>query len=207
MKAIHLKCNDFLNPVQVEENPLFSWNIPCNRNGAGQTAYRIQVYQGKETDNIWDTGRTEGNRCLYIPYEGQALMADSQYFWRVKYWNEKGGEEEWSEPAYFETGLMGKGWKAEWIGYDRNDGETYDPAIPFYCADDFDKGINQYYLPPAPYMRKEFIIKKELKTAKLYVSALGLVEIEINGKKAGEEVFIPGLSDYDRTVYSMWKTV
>lgn len=108
MKAIHLKCNDFLNPVQVEENPLFSWNIPCNRNGAGQTAYRIQVYQGKETDNIWDTGRTEGNRCLYIPYEGQALMADSQYFWRVKYWNEKGGEEEWSEPAYFETGLMGK---------------------------------------------------------------------------------------------------
>lgn len=202
MKAIHLKCNDFYNPIQVEENPLFSWNVPCDRNGACQTAYRIQVYRGRETDTVWDTGRTEGDRCLYIPYEGRALMTDSQYFWRVKYWNEKGEEAEWSDPAYFETGLMGNGWKAEWIGYDRNDGEAYDPDIPFYCADDFDKGINQYYLPPVPYMRKEFIVKKELKTAKLYVSALGLVEIELNGKKTGEEIFIPGLSDYDRTVYS-----
>lgn len=200
MKAIHLMCNNFSNPIQVEENPVFSWNIPCDRNGAGQTAYRIQVYCGKE--KCWDTGRTEGGSCLFIPYDGRTLIPDSQYSWRVKYWNERGEEAEWSEPAFFETGLMENGWKAEWIGYDRIEGEAYNPAITFYCADDFDKGINQYYLPPAPYMRKEFIVKEGLRSAKLYISALGLTEIEINGNKAGDEVFIPGLSDYDRTVYS-----
>ena len=33
------------------------------------------------------------------------------------------------------------------------------------------------------------------------MSALGLVELRLNGKKVGDDLFVPGWSDYDDRVY------
>ncbi|MBW1644525.1 MAG: family 78 glycoside hydrolase catalytic domain, partial [Deltaproteobacteria bacterium] len=56
-------------------------------------------------------------------------------------------------------------------------------------------------LPPCPYFRKTFTVYENLRKATLYVSALGLFEISINGKRAGRDHFMPGWTNYSKRVY------
>ncbi|MHC4750239.1 MAG: family 78 glycoside hydrolase catalytic domain, partial [Planctomycetota bacterium] len=60
---------------------------------------------------------------------------------------------------------------------------------------------NELVLPPPPYLRKTFFINKPVKNAVAYVSALGLYELSINGKRVGEDYFTPGWTDYTKRVY------
>ncbi|HEY3413021.1 MAG TPA: glycoside hydrolase family 78 protein [Armatimonadota bacterium] len=56
-------------------------------------------------------------------------------------------------------------------------------------------------LPPAPYLRKAFSVEKPVKSAVLYVTALGVVEPSINGRKVSDELLAPGWTDYKKRVY------
>jgi alpha-L-rhamnosidase len=53
---------------------------------------------------------------------------------------------------------------------------------------------------PAPYFRKSFHLACPVKSALLTITALGLYECEINGRKVGDEIFAPGWTDYTRRV-------
>ena len=55
---------------------------------------------------------------------------------------------------------------------------------------------NSIPIPPSPLLRKEFEIIKNVKKAFLYVSALGLYETRINGKKVGNHILAPEWTDY-----------
>lgn len=206
MKAENLKCDLSIKPIQVDSaNPEFSWTMPCGHNGAAQTAYRIIVdkdirFSGV-LETVWDTGKINSSENAHVFYAGLPLEPFTGYVWKVKLWDENSDESEWSERAAFETGLM-RQWEAKWIGYDKNVGEPYNPKTPFYCADDFEAGENAYYLPPVPYMRKEFALDGDIRKATIFVSALGLAEVWVNGSKVGNDYFVPGLSDYSKTVYS-----
>lgn len=206
MRAERLKCNSCEHPIQADSKaPIFSWVIPCREQGAMQSAYQIQVFQdfvNKESVPVWDSGKTIGETCHHVKYEGEELKAGSSYRWKVKYWNQNGVESNWSEESYFETGLMKQDWGAKWIGYDKVTGNSYNPDLPFYCADDFEQGQNTYYLPPVPFLRKEFIVENKPVKAKLYVAAFGLAEVWLNGERVGNDYFNCGLSDYEKTVYS-----
>jgi len=198
MRLINLKCNGEQSPNQVEREKLyFSWNLESESCGACQTAYEIRLKEEEEC--IWDSGKTESGECLYIPYTGPSLKNSTRYRWQVKAWDEEGKETDYAE-ASFETGI--EKWEAKWIGYDKPDeGKAYNPKKPFYCADDYAEGKNELFLPPAPYLRKEFEIPEKVKRAKLYVSAFGLIDVEINGKKVTENRLVPGISNYEETVY------
>ncbi|MFB9836810.1 family 78 glycoside hydrolase catalytic domain [Actinoallomurus acaciae] len=54
--------------------------------------------------------------------------------------------------------------------------------------------------PPVPYLRHGFQVTKPVSAARLYVSALGLYEAHINGKRVGDDYFTPGWTDYDKRV-------
>ena len=56
-------------------------------------------------------------------------------------------------------------------------------------------------LPPPPYLRKSFFVYKPVKRAVVYASALGLYELQINGKRVGQDYFTPGWTDYTKRVY------
>jgi len=205
VKIAQLRCNSYVNPNQIDDKqPTFSWRLESNSPGIRQSAYELQVELetfDKKREIVWNSGKLLTDKSLHVLYDGTDLTPNSTYFWHVKVWINTGSMI-LSKEAYFETGLMGEGWNAKWIGYDKVAGEPYDKTIPFYCADDFDCGENQYYLPPVPYLRKDFIVQKKINKAKLYVSAFGLAEIQINGKKAGMDYFVPGLSAYHNTVYA-----
>ncbi|MCB0608658.1 MAG: family 78 glycoside hydrolase catalytic domain, partial [Lewinella sp.] len=99
------------------------------------------------------------------------------YYWQVRVWDNLGNTSAWSAPAYWQTGLMGPaGWKATWIG-------------PGYQEDT----INQ----ASPYFRKAFSVRKKISRATAYVTAHGMYEARINGKKVGDACLTPGWTSYN----------
>jgi alpha-L-rhamnosidase len=51
-----------------------------------------------------------------------------------------------------------------------------------------------------PYFRKSFVLRGTVKLAQLHVTALGLYECELNGRRIGNDVFAPGWTDYNKRV-------
>ncbi len=56
-------------------------------------------------------------------------------------------------------------------------------------------------LPPSPYLRKEFSVDNPIKRATVYVTALGLYELHVNGERVGGDYFTPGWTDYNKRLY------
>ncbi|MFZ1290758.1 MAG: family 78 glycoside hydrolase catalytic domain, partial [Melioribacteraceae bacterium] len=50
-------------------------------------------------------------------------------------------------------------------------------------------------------LRHEFNIDKKIKNATAFISGLGLFELSINGKKIGDDVLVPGLTEYNKTSF------
>ena len=129
---VGLHVDSRLNPLGIDTaKPLLSWRSDDAAKNWTQSAYRIEVAssasslaQGKS--DVWDSGRVTSNESLGIPYQGAAMLATTRYFWRVRTWDALGKEEISKEPAWWETGLLGKDlWKAKWVFYkDRIEGET-----------------------------------------------------------------------------------
>jgi alpha-L-rhamnosidase len=55
-------------------------------------------------------------------------------------------------------------------------------------------------LIPPSYLRKDFTANRT-RRATLYVTALGLYEVHLNGSRVGEDYFTPGWTDYSRRLY------
>jgi alpha-L-rhamnosidase len=60
---------------------------------------------------------------------------------------------------------------------------------------------DELVLPPPPYLRKSFKLGGDIERAVVYVTALGLYEMHINGKRVGDDYFTPGWTDYPTRVY------
>ncbi len=50
-------------------------------------------------------------------------------------------------------------------------------------------------------LRKEFGVEKKVRQAVVYYSGLGLSELYLNGRKVGDEVLSPGLTEYPKRVF------
>jgi len=54
---------------------------------------------------------------------------------------------------------------------------------------------------PARWLRKEFAVDKGIARASVYLSGLGLSELFLNGRKVGDHVLSPGLTEYPKRVF------
>ncbi|NWF84201.1 MAG: family 78 glycoside hydrolase catalytic domain [Bryobacteraceae bacterium] len=64
-----------------------------------------------------------------------------------------------------------------------------------------ERGYGEERVLPARYLRKEFDVVKPVKRAMAYVAGLGLYEMYVNGRRVGDAVLQPNLSEYDKRVY------
>ena len=196
-----------MNPLSVDDEEIFfSWENALLENGSKQLAFRIIVSSSEEDINYnhgnhWDSGKINDSNSCQVVYCGEDINNNEVYFWKVMYWDTNNNPSLWSEAAKFSRGIFRNGWKAKWIGHDHKTEQIFNPQKPYYCGDDFEDGENELYLPPVSFLRRTFSILKSAKRAIIYVSALGLVEVEINGKKINKEYFTPGYSDFNKTVY------
>ena len=179
MEVTNLTCESLKEPLGIDvSRPHFCWQIQSGRRNVLQAAYRIQVSASEAFDPIlWDSQRVGSDQSLYVEYGGAPLRSRTRYFYRVKVWDGFGVESDWSGTGWWETGILSAvEWKARWLTH------------PFReKSKDF---------KPAYYFRKVFTLSKEVARARLYASALGLYEIHLNGKRLGDELFTPGLTEY-----------
>jgi alpha-L-rhamnosidase len=174
-----LTCEHSKNPVGIDAlHPRFSWKIAGTGNNIMQTAYSIRVStDSKLSKPTWQTGKKLTSESILQAYEGPQLKPETRYYWQVKVWDNHGKESKWSEPAFFETGLMDPSrWVAEWI-------EMEDDTLRY---------------APSPHFRKEFNIGKTVASARVYVTSHGYYELHINGQKAGDQVLTPGWTSYNK---------
>ena len=104
---VDLICEYEDNPVGIDRlNPQFSWKIPSYRNGIMQTAYQILVSSSiTNLDNnqgdVWSSGKVASDQSTFVDFAGHDLKSKKIYYWKVKYWDNDGGENPYREPARF----------------------------------------------------------------------------------------------------------
>ncbi|HKI88579.1 MAG TPA: alpha-L-rhamnosidase N-terminal domain-containing protein, partial [Draconibacterium sp.] len=155
-----------------------------------QTFYHIIVAStpGKLKENegdIWDSGKVKSNKSVNVIFSGRNLQPRETCYWKAKVWAGE-SESEWSELAYWSVGLLYQNnWQGNWIGFDH--------AFPWDDEGTFPRLSARYY-------RKEFEVKKEVKSAKAYIVGLGLYELYFNGKKMGDQVLAPTPTDFSKNI-------
>ncbi|MEI8115300.1 MAG: family 78 glycoside hydrolase catalytic domain, partial [Bacteroidia bacterium] len=173
IQIAHLKTDYQTTPLGFDNpNPEFSWILQSDERGTLQTAFEIIVSDDQkklDAGNCWQSGKIEGNNTFGIRYAGKPLKSVTRYFWKVRVWNQKGEVSEWSQPSWFETSMMKPtDWKAQWISDQR--------PLPI-------KDEDFYKETPNPLLRKEIKLKKEIKSARLYIAGLGYSIASINGQR------------------------
>ncbi|MDR2038547.1 MAG: family 78 glycoside hydrolase catalytic domain [Bacteroidales bacterium] len=89
-------------------NPYLGWVVNSEQANTLQTAYHILVATSpkllaKDEGDMWDSGRTESNNSVSVPYAGKALQPSTVYYWKVKVWDNHGVESPFSQVKSFIT--------------------------------------------------------------------------------------------------------
>jgi alpha-L-rhamnosidase len=93
-------------------------------------------------------------------------------------WDNTGKATEWSPLASWQMGLLNVAdWTAKWIS-------------PGFKED----SVNR----PSPLFRKGFSLNKKIYSATAYITAHGLYEAQINGKRVGDAYLTPGWTSYNK---------
>jgi len=179
-----LLCENLSNPIGLDvPSPRLSWKIAGEKRNIMQTAYEIRVSENaasliKGDDLVWRTRQVNSDSSVHITYGGTALHPGTKYFWQVRIWDNSGKASAWSKPAFWQTALINENdWKAKWI--QANDtGDSVTRSIPIF--------------------RKEFKSAKKIQSATAYITAHGMYEACLNGKRIGDGYLAPGWTSYNK---------
>lgn len=179
----NLLVEDSKDPICVDETtPRLSWQLDEMKGlPVTQQAYEIQVDSvndvGGHRGRIWASGKVMSDQSLYIPYKGTLLKSGMHCVWKVRVWDASGKASAWSQPAFWSMGLLSPlDWRAKWISTPE---------------------LNRFN-EPAPLLRTEFTVKKQIKSAIAYITAHGFYEAKVNGQKIGHDYLTPGWTSYNK---------
>lgn len=173
LKVGALKVNNLSEPVSVPVRtcPKASWILQSDKTDTYQKAYRIDVL--KDGKLVWTSGKVEGRNSTGVPMDCH-LKAKSRYDWRVQVWDNHGSSARSATAKLMTEADADENWKAQWIGCNGK-------AAPIY-------------------LRKEFKPEGTIKRATAYVSARGLYNVCLDGKKITDAVLTPGWTSYRKRI-------
>ncbi|MDP4209566.1 MAG: family 78 glycoside hydrolase catalytic domain [Bacteroidota bacterium] len=170
------------NPIGIDiAKPRLSWQLISDVNNSLQTAYEIHAADSPELLKgnkklLWNSGKVTSDQSVNIEYAGPALKSAQRVWWQVRVWDNKGNASAWSEPAYWEMGILSPTeWTAQWISRKEEKGSH-----------------------PCQYFRKDFSPTKKISSARVYITSLGLYQLFLNGKKVSNDLFTPGWTSYNK---------
>jgi alpha-L-rhamnosidase len=175
-----------------EPHPRLSWRLESDRRGAVQAAYRITAAaRPADLDQpdrlLWDSGRRESGDCVLVPWDGPVPRSATRYHWRVEVWDERGDAA--TGESWFETGLLHReDWTAVWVGRDPHTQPPFDPPT----------GHEPPLGEPPLDLRRDFELAREPVRARLYATAHGVYEAQLNGARVGDIELAPGWTEYHR---------
>jgi alpha-L-rhamnosidase len=173
-----LLCEYQDNPLGIDVvQPSLSWKLASAQRGVAQSAYQIRVTD--TSDVLWETGKVLSHHSIHVPYGGSVLRSGQRCTWRVCVWDGNDQPSAWSEPAWWEMGLLHPAdWHAHWI----EPGWQEDKSAE----------------PPCPYLRTTFSVDGPVSSARVYITSLGFYELFLNGQRVGDASFTPGYTSYHR---------
>lgn len=160
----------------VPDVPRLSWKLISTVKDTRQQRYEIRI---STTDKVasgksllWKQSK-DSDQSVLVNYEGPALKPGQRYYWQVRVKDNHGNQSKWSEVQYWQMSLKATDWKAKWVAVQGADTAQASPMF-----------------------RKQVDIGKAVKTATAYITAKGMYEAYINGKKIGDAYFTPGWTSY-----------
>jgi len=192
LMPVNLTCEYLKEPLGIDiRTPRFSWQFTSTERNQYQASYELivsddirQVESGLGSN--WSSGTIISGENSNIVYKGDPLQPFTRYYWRVRVRATGGQSSGWSSIASFETAMLAAtDWKASWIT---------DGSKQFERDEDF------YQDDPMPLFRKELLIKKKVRAARLYISGLGYYEAYMNNHKISENKLDPGFTSYRKEV-------
>ncbi len=159
--------------------PRLSWKPPSD--AARPVSYEVECTVDGEARPAATTA-VGGHR--FVPWLWAPLDSGRRVTWRVRAFGTVGDDHSpWSRWHAFETGLLAADWRARWIS----------PA---------ESGDLGYGRRPAYVLSARFETRPDVRSARLYTTALGVYEAYVNGERAGTAELSPGATSYDRTLYA-----
>lgn len=147
----------------------FSWKLDSDKPNSSQKSFRAIIQN--DTETIFDSDIIESRETVGVVFDGLVLESATVYTLALKVTDNCGETSE--ESVIFATELPHDEWTAKWIK----------PA--------------KHYESWAPYIRKKFRIKNEIKRALLYASGLGCAEYYINGQRISDDYIDPPQTNYN----------
>ena len=156
--------------------PRLSWTVETTAPSWHQSAYEVEA-TGPDGEPRGRTGRVESAESVLVEWPFAPLASSERLAVRARVWGADDQVSAWSAPATVEAGLLQPtDWSARFVTPDWDE-DTSRPN-------------------PAPYLRREFAVRPGLRSARLYLTALGVYEAEINGRIVGDSVLAPGWTSY-----------
>ena len=165
------------NPIGLDvKSPRFSWKLDTDKQNCLQEAYQIRIVETDRGKCVWNTEKVISDQSVLVEYAGESLQPGTAYQVSVHVWDNQGEEAE--TECTFETGLLHpETMEADWI----TSGFAEDKKV-------------------CPVFFKDVALNGEVKKARIYATALGLYQIDLDGKKVGEDFFTPGWTSYHHRV-------
>src|SRR5215216_2481592 len=158
--------------------PRLSWIVETEAQGWQQAAYEIEAYDTDADGTLrGDTGRVESDQSVWVDWPFEPLSSRERVTVRARVWGTDGGVSSWSDPAPIEVGLLHpQDWTARFVGPDWEE----DLSTP----------------QPAPLLRREFDVRPGVRMARLYITALGVYEAQLNSSVISDHVMPSGWTSY-----------
>jgi alpha-L-rhamnosidase len=181
LKVTDLKTEYQVNPLGIDASaPRLSWKLISSLRNVLQTSYQIRVgmdslslMRGK--DLSWNSKAQKSNSSVFVPYQGRALEPGTKYFWQVKVKDNQGNDSGWSSVYSWRMGLLKTiDWQAKWVT----------------------SSLADTVAGRSPVLRKVFTSHGGIKAATAFISAHGVFEARLNGKRIGNDYLSPGWTSY-----------
>src|SRR5258708_4890790 len=167
------------DPLGVgEPRPRLSWMVATAVVGWRQAAYEVEAY-GSDGRLLGRTDRVESDQSVLVPWPFTPLASRERLTVRVRVWGADGHLSAWSALYPVEAGLLqADDWSAQFVT----------PA--------WEEDITRPQ--PCPLLRRDFDVRPGVTRARLYVTALGVYEAQLNGSAVGDHVLDPGWTSYQQ---------
>jgi alpha-L-rhamnosidase len=179
-----------------EVRPRLSWRFAGSANAWVQSAYELEVTRtrlrqpSESTTAQVQTYRVESSESRLVPWEGEDLTSGETASVRVRAFSlQTPHETDWSEAVLVEPGILNR---EDWEPCSIITAPVAAKHLPEKEGSQQQQGPKQPLLLRRPFTLRGYRISR----ARIYITAQGIYEAHLNGRRIGDHALAPGWTSY-----------